>query len=48
MFFVTIKCIDTIYFIFGQGKMIKFCILLNVIGIAGTGNYYNALLQIPA
>ena len=46
--FISVKSIDPVHFILGQGKMIKLRIFFNVVWIAGAWNHHHTLLQIPA
>ena len=47
MFLATVESIDPLHFLLRQFKIKQFRIFLNMIRIAGTGNDYDTLLQIP-
>ena len=47
MFLATVKGTYTPHFLLRQFKIKQFRVFLNMIGIAGAGNDYDTLLQIP-
>jgi hypothetical protein len=44
MFLTAVKVIDPLHFLLCQREMIQLCVLLDVVGITGTGNDYHVFL----